>query len=959
MNDPSSHAECLRALYRLQERLEALAEEQQGQVTALWGEMEELKQQLMTSPTPQVESLLPEMSPELEEFPIATETPREEPVEAFPSKPLLGETSGGTPEYVPPPPLPARERMPEPTPSPRVAAPPKASLEQQLGRVWLVRIGIVLLLTGLVLGANWAYKNWIHNLAPGIRLMGLYLCSLLIGGSGYRLTKKSGYQRYGEVLVAGGLAFFYYCTYAAHHVSRLRVIESPVTAAVLLLGAAGVIAAISWFRQSRAIAVMGILLASYATLVQPLDWLSATSNLVLALAGITLMLRPGWGAPGIAALLGTYAAFGGWQILGAAGHSDSRAALWFLPGSWAIFAIPGTFGRFRSSLGERGRMFFTAANNGLFFLCFSAIWLARFGSHEFWQIPAVFGLVLLVLGAMGRRHDDAAAASNVGQALALMSLALVLKLEGHHLVLALSAESLTLALAFHRFRKRAEFAFSLLAGMGAAVLTPFLGLSSFPPISAWSGGFAAVCVAAAAVIFRYNVSRAGNPPPAQVRQGTSLLAFSALGILVFGCVTRLPETWKLPATAGFSAAFGLISLLGDRKRWMPEVAWASGSLGLIAIPLLTKAPETSIGMILSVLAGLAGCWVWHRPVPMKGGPLIAIDPAEAPQGFAWLQSLFVPLACLKLVDLGHFSGNTNLITLAASSAGLVAIAKGLKAVRLEISGQLLNLLALLTVISSLDGKPVALSTLGAFSPALAAAAAFAIVNFPRRSETRPCKRIARGLFFFGWIAALYHAAPRGFSDLMALSAAASFAWAWKKRIIASVETWGWLIVSFSAYFLTLISGPDSKFHGHEFEGIALVAVVAGIALMTPGVPPKWQRFTAKTLPWLACALFTVWSTHIVVARYDWKAVAVLWTICGFGLVTLGLVLSRITSRQVGFLLLGLALLKLFAVDVWDFTTFMRVVSFLALGLALVLLGLFYHRFAPAMKRMLEDGSPEE
>lgn len=959
MNDPSSNAQCLRALYRLQERLETLVEKQQEQVTALWGEMEELKQRLMTESIPQPESI-PEIVADLDE-PLVVEKEATEPppVETVPFESWLDEVSNRARD-LPPPPLPAMERVPKRPPIPPVAAPPRAkgSLEQQLGRVWLVRIGIVLLLTGLVLGANWAYKNWIHDLAPGIRLTGLYLCSLLIGGTGYRLTKKRGYERYGEVLVAGGLAFFYYCTYAAHHVTRLRVIESPVTAAILLLGAAGVIAAVSWFRQSRTIAVMGILLASYATLVQPLDWLSAMSNLVLALAGIGLMLRPGWGAPGIAALLGTYAAFGGWQILGAAGHSDSRAALWFLPGSWAIFAIPGTLGRFRNSLGERGRMFFTAANNGLFFLCFSAIWLTKFQSSGFWQVPAVFGLVLLIMGAMGRRHDDAAAASNVGQGLALMSLALVLKLEGHHLVLALSAESLTLALAFHRSRKGAEFAFSLLAGMGAVALTPFLGLPPFHPISAWSGALATLCVTAAALIFRYNVSRAENPPPFQVRWGASLLAFSALGILVFGCITRLPEAWKLPVTAWLATGFGAVSLLGDRKRWMPEGAWASGILGLIAIPLLLKA-EAPAALIFSALAGLAGCWLWHRPVPVKGGLLIATDPADSPQAFAWSQALFVPLVCFKLLELGHFSGNAYLLALTASSVGLVAIAKGIKATRLEISGQLLNLGALLAVLGSLDGKPIVLSTLGTFSPALAAAATFAVVSFPRERALRSSMQIARGLFFCGWIAALYHTAPHGFIDLMALSAATGFAWAWKQRRIAAVEAWGWMAASFVAYFVTLFLGPGSKFHGYEFEGIALVATTAGIALVPPSVPMMGQRFITKALPWLACALFTVWSTHIVVARFDWKAVAVLWTICGFGLVTLGLVLSRITSRQVGFLLLGLALLKLFAVDVWDFTTFMRVVSFLALGLALVLLGLFYHRFAPAMKRLLEDASSEE
>lgn len=60
------------------------------------------------------------------------------------------------------------------------------------------------------------------------------------------------------------------------------------------------------------------------------------------------------------------------------------------------------------------------------------------------------------------------------------------------------------------------------------------------------------------------------------------------------------------------------------------------------------------------------------------------------------------------------------------------------------------------------------------------------------------------------------------------------------------------------------------------------------------------------------------------------------------------------ARSMGFLLLALSLGKLFVSDVWDFTAFMRVVSFIVLGAALILLGLFYNKFAPAIKALLES-----
>lgn len=277
---------------------------------------------------------------------------------------------------------------PLPLPARPLPLPPKpeGSFELRFGRVWLVRFGIALLLTGLVLLGNFAYKNWIYDLPAGVRLAALYLGSFLLAGEGARLARRENLARFGEVLLAGGLAFFYWCTFAAYHVPRLRVIDSPVLAGGLLLLAAGGIVAISLRRDSRVTAVMGLLLASYATVLQPLGWLSAASNVVLAAAGTALMLRPRWTMPGIAAMAGTYVSFLWWQVAGAAGGaSDGLSALWFLPPVWAVFALPGVIGishRFEG-FSDRARAWFASANNGAFFLLFSLTWLRHKGSEDF------------------------------------------------------------------------------------------------------------------------------------------------------------------------------------------------------------------------------------------------------------------------------------------------------------------------------------------------------------------------------------------------------------------------------------------------------------------------------------------------------------------------------------------------------------------------------------------------
>ena len=253
---------------------------------------------------------------------------------------------------------PLEEPAAEPSPSSPPLTPsshplPEGSFELDFGKVWFVRIGIVILLTGLVFLGNYAYQNWIREMPNGVRLAALFACALALVETGRRLAKKESLSRFGEVLLAGGMAFFYYCTFAAYHVERLRVIESAALGAILLSAAALSIAAVSWLRQAKATAILGIVLASYATMLQPIGWMSCLSNLLLGGLGLFFMLRPGWSGPGWASMLGSYGAFLGWQLFGASGENvrmDDPATLWFLPPVWIMFAIPGAVARFRESL---------------------------------------------------------------------------------------------------------------------------------------------------------------------------------------------------------------------------------------------------------------------------------------------------------------------------------------------------------------------------------------------------------------------------------------------------------------------------------------------------------------------------------------------------------------------------------------------------------------------------------
>jgi uncharacterized membrane protein len=152
------------------------------------------------------------------------------------------------------------------------------------------------------------------------------------------------------------------------------------------------------------------------------------------------------------------------------------------------------------------------------------------------------------------------------------------------------------------------------------------------------------------------------------------------------------------------------------------------------------------------------------------------------------------------------------------------------------------------------------------------------------------------------------------------------------EIVNDIQTWRGGMVVLALVVLTLV-GKWRPVSFYQFEDPrALTALFAG----------------------LMCSFMAAWASQMLVWRFDWKPAAVLWTILGFIFVSAGLWQRLHIVRVFGFILLVASLAKLFISDVWDFTAFMRVASFIILGVALILLGLFYNKFAPTIKALLDS-----
>lgn len=873
------------------------------------------------------------------------------------------------PEPSPPPsiapspaPLPA---APPPSIPPSPTPLPKSSFELDFGRVWFVRIGIVILLTGLVFLGNYAYQNWIRDMSNGVRLAALFACACALVETGRRLAGKESLSRFGEVLLAGGMAFFYYCTFAAHHVGRLKVIESPALGAVLLSAAALGIAAISWLRQAKATAILGIVLASYATMLQPIGWMSCLSNVLLGGLGLFFMLRPGWSGPGWASMLGTYGAFLGWQLLGASGENfrgDDPATLWFLTPVWVMFAIPGAVDRFRESLSERARAWFTALNNALFFLLFSGVWLHQKGDADYWKVAAVFGGILIALGILGRRRNTTAGGVNIGQGLAVATFAIVLKLDGQNLALVLAIEALALAVAAWRFRGKCESVFSLLCGLGAA----WIVTTGQTPIAAWSAGFTAFLVSAASACSAVSADKESGIGRFR-RIAACLLFLAASAIASHLCIFVLENPWKPLTAILLSAALSIGSLELDAKRRQPEILWGSlWFLGLAAFLPVAAGYRELATWPLFLAAGLALLvgWFWqHRS---KGEGEIH-DPAAYPGIGAYSFALAVPyflwLICGKTAggfllipdDVSLALGLNQLCALL-----LVPIALAMHCPRLVRTAGVYSCYTLgyLVVLPS-GNAPV---IFGASLLALASAA-FVLSPWGKRlvGEDGPVSSsIFRLSTFVSYCAAWHAFAPGAWTDFLALSSIALIVVSVAVKRKMFVECLGFIAIALLGLVFEMLTSPWVRSEGADtWRGITVVAAMLALVFTYRQRPaliadPQARKSAVAALAGTTCLVVTLWATQMLVWRFGWKPTALLWTILGFAFVSAGLWQRLHILRVCGFGLLIVSFCKLFAADVWDFTTFMRVVSFIVLGAALILLGLFYNKFSEAIKALLDS-----
>lgn len=187
----------------------------------------------------------------------------------------------------------------------------KSEFEKFIGENLISKIGILILIIGVVIGAKLAIEK--DLISPLTRVIFGYLTG--IGLLGFAIRLKTKYESFSAVLLSGAIAILYFMTFAAHSYYQL-IPQIPAFALMVILTGFTVFAAIKYDRQ--VIAHIG-LVGAYAV---PFLLSNNSGNVVVLFTYISLInigililsFRKYWKVLFYLSFAVTWIIFAGWQM---------------------------------------------------------------------------------------------------------------------------------------------------------------------------------------------------------------------------------------------------------------------------------------------------------------------------------------------------------------------------------------------------------------------------------------------------------------------------------------------------------------------------------------------------------------------------------------------------------------------------------------------------------------------
>lgn len=904
--------------------------------------------------------------------------------------PMPTEAYGSSPKTVPPE-VPPPSRPSADVPEERVSQPaaPKESLEVRIGTTWLVRVGVVMVLTAFAFLGSYLYKNVVPHLGPAAKVGLLYLGAGMLAGVGAWLERSKEAARsprmlnFARVVLAGGLSAVYYVTYAAHWNPNLLILRNPLLDGALLVGWTGFMVWLADRRGSEILATFAILLAYYASAVNEIASFTLFSNLLLTVAAVYLLRRHLWKVFPYASLLATFGSYGFWRYYygyqswihpGQLSLPSDRfwvegtfLLIYWLLFTWSVFA-PGA-----THWTPRRRAGFASLNNSAFFVL--TTWILHWKYHgAFWMWALGFGCVLCILAEACRwvrpRVDAETEGSYLVQGIVSVTLGFLAYFNGWQLGLLLAAQSVVL---FGRAQVREE-RLPLWASMASAVAAFMVAanqLSEWQVALPWPSALGAGALLVVNAWWSQtqlekspSVSGAGmvTLPDYHATLAVAPAFFSALGLAVWLWVierTFAHDSALVPVLA-MSAALLTASLYFLRVRVVPYYALAflsAAYLHRFAADDLDGAYRPGMlawSMVALFVVTLAlGHW-WQCRWPWTA------EQSRPPQRISGLVAGFIAvLAVLLLYDWLRPSVDTNLaadVWVAENAAlSLALLAYGLWTQYRALAGAgqaLLCVSAFGCVLRVWWYHPVGNSGSEMAFTLVPLLVMLATIFAGRRYvSSGPVKSLsvlyeaAATLFLSGWVGEYVSAEAR--FTVFSVAGALLAVWAQVRR----EGRWLWWsgTLTFAGVIALALLRHDKRAAFLHLLGIAAIAGQQRLArywvkrdsVSAASVPECWQGASMIVATLCAWAVLNARMTSLFDAAFT---LAGAWSLFAAAVFVAGLTLREKIYRWLGLTILVCTFARVAVVDIWQLDSLGRSVSALCLGLVLLGIGYLYNRF---------------
>ena len=467
----------------------------------------------------------------------------------------------------------------------------------------------------------------------------------------------------------------------------------------------------------------------------------------------------------------------------------------------------------------------------------------------------------------------------------------------------------------------------------------------------------------------------------QEGEGRTEAARAAAASAIFGLYATLvvaTQTYDLISPAlGFALA-GLIAAVGlaIAVRWSSQVVAGLGSLGALAAPLLvgTGGVGSSIGFVFLALVAITGIVVWQR----WGWLVLGAFVVSAPQLLAWVLRNYDNEGAAVLVLCGLL---VFWVLYLAGALGYELRSREQRELPIATLLQLFASSALVVasgyhVLDEIGAHSAAIVWMFGFSAVLAALGAAALRLHLHREIGALLIGIGIGVSALGFAAAL--SGPvlviAWAAEGVAFAYLATFADDGESPALSSAER---LLIAAGAFLglalthtLIFEAPPKALFEGVESLGSAVAALAAcGVATLAGGLLTRRLHPAAPQVAgFAAAALFVYLGSVLIVdtigvdafgeSRQEGQVwLSVFWAVSGLGAVVWGLVRDSAPVRLGGLALLGIAIVKVWTYDLSELDELARVLSFLGLGLLLLVGSFAYQRIKPG--REVDQRPPQD